>query len=475
MKLMRGKKRLWMRLFSLICALVLGVGGILPMGVTEVKAETQTQYTFYYYCDDEGVTPVVVSNIYGGVQFDTDNVFDNIWNQSYKAYVMKKVSGADKWWSIAISFNSNVTGWEYGIYHVSDECVTAALVESNLGNAKIWDATADWNTTLGENELYQKITAEYSYYRDGRYYKSMDAATGDDSGDDPQPTELTLHVYSMGTSPCIVVDGYELDGLNKENVSVWGNNTYKMTSEGDNWWTITMKVPSGKSFDLCSALSDDAWVMKFMDTDIAYDNNNYKSWRNFESSQYYKNGIFYATKPTEGTETDELKLHIYSTGSAPCVVTSGYELEGLTKEAVSVWGKNTYKMTSEGDNWWTITMKAPTGKSFEVYAECEAEPASSDWIMEFSDIEITADELYVKSWHHFETEPYYKKGAATPFTETNPDAKSFSDLQTLIQTAEEKKEEDYTEESFNALQEALEAAKVITESNTSDEITAAYN
>lgn len=469
---MKGKKKLWMRFWALLCVFVLGISGVGPFGdVLEVHAEAPD--TFYYYCDEEDVTPVIVANILGAVQFgdgQSDPLVSDIWsNGKCNAYAMEKINEDGHWWSIAVTFDDTKSGWEYEIYNTSNSIINSGLTGNNINGWK--NKVSEWSNVELENDC--ELYKGNNYYKDGTYYESMTAAeTGDNSSDDDDDntqneteTEITIHIYSTGSSPCVVPDGFTLNDKTADG-TVWSKDAYKMSDEGDNWWSLTMQVPSGKAFDICSEVADNAWLVKFDD------GNGGVSWRDFVNKPYYKDGTFYASKPQTNTEIDEgteLTIHVYSTGSSPCVVTQS-ELSGKTPDG-TVWSTNAYKMESEGDDWWIFTIPTSGSISFEVYAECEESPANGDWLMKFSDIEITADGDWEKSWHHFETQPYYKNGT---FYTTNPDAKSYADLTELIAKAEAKDEEDYTADSWAAVQEALTEAKALTESNTIEEITAAY-
>lgn len=418
MKLMRGKKRLWMRLWSLLCALILGVGGILPMGVTEVKAETSS-YTLHYFCSPDA-QPVAHFASGGAVQFNSSVDGLDVWSGT--AMVMNK-DAEENWWSVTVNFDDSVSWWKYDIYEVPDSSMGSGLTESALSNGSwkfgenLWDGVA----LADDCDLYKNLKNGKIYYKNGTYTSS-----------NPESSSGWKNFAELQT----LIDGAKAKTESDYTVESWQ----------------IMKV----------ALTEAEAITADSDRTVITEK--------YTALESAINGLVEASTGEDNEAA--MTLHVYSTGSAPCVVTEGFDLEGqgLTKADVSVWGKNTYKMTSEGDNWWTITMKAPTGKSFEIYAECVAQPADSDWIMKFSD--VTTDGTWEKSWKNFAENPYYKNGT---FYATNPDARTFSDLQTLIQTAEEKKKEDYTEESFQVLQEALTAAKAITETNTSEEITAAYN
>lgn len=283
---------------------------------------------------------------------------------------------------------------------------------------------------------------------------------------------------------------------------------YKMTEpeEGTNWYSISLnydseytQASSWGEFNLVTIPTStigDSNVLTVQPTWIVGGN----SWSDdsteatdtavrtaFNDSKfYYKDGTFYATaeeaesdgsgegdesgEDTTITYTDVMEMHFYvptDKGTSACIVTSA-EIEGLTYDA-KLWDTNyAYLLTSEGSNWYTITTKVPVG-AFDLYGSSDG----NGWVMKFSNTETEGD--YEKAYSHFASgEKYYKDGS---FYTENPDTavKIFTDLTTLIATAEERVETDYTTESWKTFAEALAVAKAITEENSSEEITTAYN
>ncbi len=322
-------------------------------------------------------------------------------------------------------------------------------------------------------------------------------------GEDTVAVELSGGIYSP-------VDGAVADYT----YSSWENaNYYKMTkAEDSNWYSLKFnyddEYTAGKSWgkfnlvtipagaidgEATELVSDPTWVaggnswedttteaVEVTDTTVreAFNAGNF----------YYKDGTFYASKEAaegegagegEGDEpgdevtvtyTDEMEMHFYvpvDKGTSACIVTSA-EIEGLTYEA-KLWDTNyAYLLTSEGNNWYTITTKVPVG-AFDLYGGSDG----SGWIMKFSDTESEGD--YEKAYSHFaKGEKYYKEGS---FYTENPDTavKTLEDLAILITTAEGKKESEYTSDSWATFATALAAAKAITENNSSAEVTEAYN
>lgn len=284
-------------------------------------------------------------------------------------------------------------------------------------------------------------------------------------------TELTIHAYTEGTFPCVMTYGFELSDQTAYS-TVWDKPIYRMTAEGENWWSLTMRVPDGKLFEVygqCTEMEANGWVMKFSDIETAAEGEYEKSWRNFIDHPYYKDGVFSSGNSEEGDNKErELTIHIYSEGAIPGIVTKSFVLADVEPYG-EAWGDKFYALTAEGDNWWTLTFQAPADKTFELYSNYADIP--QDWMMNFIPSSGTEDS-YSKWWSNFIDKPYYKDGI---FYETNPDMKTYADLQALIQTAEQKKEADYKAESWTVMQEALAEAKAVAETDAAEEITAAYH
>ncbi len=318
--------------------------------------------------------------------------------------------------------------------------------------------------------------------------------------------------------PGMYAPGAETEGYY---YSDWSAYYYKLTADAENpgWYSVPVSYDNTSTWGLFEVVTipNDAfgedgtlsaapstWVLSASvsegtDTDVrtAFDADKF----------YYKDGTFYASiseaegtggeenkgtndggttdegdvtggdisggdvsgSDSEITYTDVMEMHIYTTGTEPCLVTSA-AIDGLTADG-SVWGSHAYLLTSEGNNWWTITTKVPVGV-FEIYGDMTN---ASGWLMKFSNIEISADGDYEKSYNHFLAgEKYFKEGV---FYTENPDTakKTFADLTALIAEAEALAEANYTAESWTGLTTALTAAKAVTEASTDAEIEEAYN
>ena len=120
-------------------------------------------------------------------------------------------------------------------------------------------------------------------------------------------------------------------------------------------------------------------------------------YKNQSPKVYYNtnDNTWYATaeevteeKETTVTYTEEMEMHFYSEGAEPCLVTSE-AIDGLTADG-TVYGGYAYLLTSEGNNWWTITTKVPVG-TFEIYGNMTT---AGNWLMKFSNIGTDAEEIY---------------------------------------------------------------------------------
>lgn len=277
------------------CAVTFLITGLWFHREVEAQAEGTTQ-TLYYYCDEEGITPLFIWNKWGAVQANSSQVAEKVWdNDDMNACSMNQVEEQPGWWSVEIVFQEEA-GWNWGIYHAEawEGDLTAELAR---GAAWVYDEkTQDWNQSLEACNLYTVMTEGNCYYKDGSFTDSFGTQEEDEEG-----KELTIHIYSEGSAPGLVTDGFSLE--QEADGQVWGEKDYYLLErEGGNWWTITLTAPEGSLFDIYGDIvsqPDNSWIMKF--SDVQEDGEWEKSWHHFETASYYKNGSFYEENPDSKT------------------------------------------------------------------------------------------------------------------------------------------------------------------------------
>ncbi len=316
-RLRSSKLRVLRTFFGLMLSFILAFSGIIPSGMSFVKAEENpdsTGGTLYIYNDSTEYTPVIIANKWGGVLFSNPLV-SGVWEGKHDAFIFKKEENSN-WWTLNYTFNGSALGYEYGIYFVESVNATSENLMSNLpSGASIWQE--GWSG-VESDPMYSALSQGKNYLRGSEYFSSKEDA-GDTSASDTEPTptpsptpgtasdeqitEIKLFVYSE-LKPYVVVTGesnYFTD-LEVEK-KIWDKDAYGFTEKGSNWWTITLPNPAGKCFAI--DVDTPSWIMDFTDADPMSDGDYLKSWRNFISKPYYKNGTFYDSVP--GLKTfDEL-------------------------------------------------------------------------------------------------------------------------------------------------------------------------
>ncbi len=372
-RLSKRTREMLRRVGSLLLALAVILSGI-TLPEMQVQAES-AEKTFYYYYEGEDVPTVALSGgVYSAVA-DTPDYTYSTWGNYYK---MTEDAEHENWYSVPFLYDNSQTWGKFEIYTVPTSIIGDS---SELSGEPTWVLTVDAYAG-SDTDFRTAFDADEFYYKDGTFYASISEAEGTEEED-------------KGTT----------DG--------------GTTDEGD----VTDGNVSG--------------------------------------------GDVSGSNPVV-TYTDEMEMHFYTTGTEPCIVTSA-EIEGLTADG-TVWDNPAYLLTSEGNNWWTITTKVPVG-AFDLYGDMSN---ASGWVMKFSNIETSEDGEWAKSYNHFlEGENYYKEGS---FYSENPDAaqKTYADLTTLIAEAEALTEANYTETSWADLVAALSAAKLLTEESSDEAIQTAY-
>ena len=360
-RLRSSKLRVLRTIFGLMLSFILAFSGIIPSGMSFVKAEENpdsTGGTLYIYNDSTEYTPVIIANKWGGVKFDQNTpLIESIWQDgSYNAYVCQRESENSNWWTLNYSLNSEANGFAYGIYIVQNNNVNADSLLGNLPSAKIWcekwHDTEGWNG-LNDDPMYSALSSGKYFLKNGTYDTAENSGYTSASDTEPTPTpsptpgtasdeqitEIKLFVYSE-LKPYVVVTGesnYFTD-LEVEK-KIWDKDAYGFTEKGLNWWTITLPNPTGKSFAI--DVDTPSWIMDFTDTDPLSDGEYSKSWRNFISTPYYKNGTFYDSVPDLKTfdeltalisEVSALSAEAYSSESFALLTEKLQAAQAITAE-----------------------------------------------------------------------------------------------------------------------------------------------
>lgn len=308
-RLRSSKLRAFRTILGLMLSFILAFSGIIPSGMSFVKAEENpdsTGGTLYIYNDSTEYTPVIISNKWGGVSFSNPLVSD-VWDGNHDAFKFEKEENSN-WWTLNYTLNGSASGYKYGIYFVESGNATSENLMSSLpSGASIWQE--GWSG-VESDPMYSALSQGKNYLRGSEYFSSKEDA-GDTSASDTEPTptpsptpgtasdeqitEIKLFVYSE-LKPYVVVTGesnYFTD-LEVEK-KIWDKDAYGFTEKGSNWWTITLPNPAGKCFAI--DVDTPSWIMDFTDADPMSDGDYLKSWRNFISKPYYKNGTFYDSVP----------------------------------------------------------------------------------------------------------------------------------------------------------------------------------
>ena len=359
-RLRSSKLRVLRTIFGLMLSFILAFSGIIPSGMSFVKAEENpdsTGGTLYIYNDSTEYTPVIIANKWGGVKFDQNTpLIESIWQGgSYNAYVCQRGSENSNWWTLNYSLNSEANGFAYGIYIVHNNNVNADSLLGNLPSAEIWcekwHDTEGWNG-LNDDPMYSALSSGKYFLKNGTYDTAENSGYTSASDTEPTPTpsptpgesevteSVTLNFYSESQIYVVHCDGSEdFDTeliIPDSDVKIWNKNAYAFNSLGANWWTITLPNPDGKSFDICTANA--VWITKFTDGEKE---EGIASWHEFKSKPYYKDGTFCKSVPNLKTiddltalitEVSDLSAEAYSSESFALLTEKLQAAQAITAE-----------------------------------------------------------------------------------------------------------------------------------------------
>ena len=311
-RLRSSKLRVLRTIFGLMLSFILAFSGIIPSGMSFVKAEENpdsTGGTLYIYNDSTEYTPVIIANKWGCVSF-SEPLVNNVWDENHAAYIFTKENNSN-WWTINYTLNSSATGYKYGIYFVASENANAENLMSNLPNgASIWQE--NWEG-IDSDPMYLALSSGKNFLKNDTYFNAEEAGYTSSSEAEPTPTpeptpgssegieSVILNFYSESqiyVVHCDDSDDFDTTLITPDKeVKIWNKNAFAFSSLGSNWWTIKLPNPSGKSFDICTA--NETWIVKFTDSGETSG-----SWRNFITKPYYKDAIFYESAPGMKTIED---------------------------------------------------------------------------------------------------------------------------------------------------------------------------
>ena len=390
--------------------------------IPEMQVKASSDVTFYYYYEGSDIPAVEMTDgVYTSGQQDKKYTYES-WGTTY--YEMEAVSDQENWYSIPLTYNNEESWGKFNLVTVAKDSVGGDGV--SVSSEPTWilggDAYAGSDT-----EIRAAFDAGKFYYKDSTYYASISDAMGTEDTDPVFSDSVKIYVYADAdsyTDPAIVTKT-KLEGKDILYTAAWNPDqyVYAMAEDGEGWWSFECALPY-EGFSIYGVGTSNAdpteWIA---DITVSADSEflaaeNPKVYYNTNDKAWYatKEEVTGGSGGSSVEYTEEMEMHFYTTGTEPCIVTAS-EIEGKTADG-TVWSKPAYKLSSEGDNWWTIKTKVPVG-TFEVYGNMSG---ASDWLMKFSNIETGAEGEWEKSYNHFTAavgEIWYKEGS---FYKENPDS-----------------------------------------------------
>lgn len=403
----RGK-----RLFHLLLSIVMVATSITLPSISVFAAE-KTE-TFYYYCEDDIAPGVKLTGGVFGVSDDSAGFYEYSGTTFYKMVP----ADSDNWWEIDIKSEEAGSWGEFELVRIADWNLDGdGSTLKYYPSEACWIMSENYYNTQSSGEVYSALFVEGNcYYKDGTFYASMEEAEegGEVGGDEVTYTEdeVTLYFYDDEYDSLAIVSVVELSGVTATNTDAAnGLYVYSLT-ENSGWWTISAKLPYAKELNLYKNIDDPSAVTGWGDLTSGWIGKfTVNSGAEFLNGMtYYKDENWYEDAATAITGDQAVTMYFYSEGTQPGIVLNdkNTEIDGITPDG-SWWDKSIYFLDNEGDNWWSITAAIPTN-GFELYNEV-TDSAADGWAMKFTNIAITNDGEWEKSYQHFlNGECYYKDG-----------------------------------------------------------------